>query len=129
VVDDSIFYLVESEELNSFPWGIEVFSMTLSSLKCAFNQRMKNIFMEKKFLEYRLNGFLVAFQIWIYETVPTIAQKNYCTRHIPQRPRMLSWSCNQHVTSVGLRKSIFDLIKVSFVPFYYLFYAFSFSCY
>ncbi|CAA2974931.1 Hypothetical predicted protein [Olea europaea subsp. europaea] len=68
--------------------------------------------MEKKFLEYRLNGFLVSFQVWIYETIPAIARKNYCMKHESQRPRMLSWSSNQHVTSVGLRKTIFDLIKL-----------------
>ncbi|CAA2976135.1 Hypothetical predicted protein [Olea europaea subsp. europaea] len=73
---------------------------------------MKNIFMEKKFLECRLNGFLVSFQLWIYETIPAIARKNYCIKHESQRPRMLSWSSNQHVTSVGLRKTIFDLIKL-----------------
>ncbi|CAA2980126.1 Hypothetical predicted protein [Olea europaea subsp. europaea] len=33
-------------------------------------------------------------------------------KHESQRPRMLSWSSNQHVTSVGLRKTIFDLIKL-----------------
>ncbi|CAA2993762.1 Hypothetical predicted protein [Olea europaea subsp. europaea] len=73
---------------------------------------MKNIFIEKKFLEYRLNGFLVSFQVWIYETIPAIARKNYCMKHESQRPRMLSWSNNQHVTYVGLRKTIFDLIKL-----------------
>ncbi|CAA2996203.1 Hypothetical predicted protein [Olea europaea subsp. europaea] len=73
---------------------------------------MKNIFMEKKFLEYRLNGFLVLFQVWIYETIPAIARKNYCMKHESQRPQMLSWSSNQHVTSVGLRTTIFDLIKL-----------------
>ncbi|CAA3007981.1 Hypothetical predicted protein [Olea europaea subsp. europaea] len=73
---------------------------------------MKNIFMEKKFLEYRLNGFLVSFQVWIYENIPAIARKNCCIKHESQRSRMLSWSSNQHVTSVGLRKTIFDLIKL-----------------
>ncbi|CAA2986570.1 Hypothetical predicted protein [Olea europaea subsp. europaea] len=73
---------------------------------------MKNIFMEKKFLEYRLNGFLVSFQVWIYETIPAIARKNYYMKHESQRPRMLSWSSNQHVISVGLRKTIFDLTKL-----------------
>ncbi|CAA3009057.1 Hypothetical predicted protein [Olea europaea subsp. europaea] len=68
--------------------------------------------MEKNFLEYRLNGFLVSFQVWIYETISAIARKNYCMKHESQRPRMLSWSSNQHVTSVRLRKTIFDLIKL-----------------
>ncbi|CAA2976310.1 Hypothetical predicted protein [Olea europaea subsp. europaea] len=72
---------------------------------------MKNIFMEKKFLEYGLNDFLVSFQVWIYETIPAIARKNYCIKHESQRPRMLSWSSNQYVTSVGLRNTIFYLIK------------------
>ncbi|CAA2963740.1 Hypothetical predicted protein [Olea europaea subsp. europaea] len=73
---------------------------------------MKDIFMEKKFLEYRLNDFLVSFQVWIYETIPAIAQKNYCIKHESQRPWMLSWSSNQHVTSMGLRRTIFYLIKL-----------------
>ncbi|CAA2935360.1 Hypothetical predicted protein [Olea europaea subsp. europaea] len=63
---------------------------------------MKNIFMEKKFLECRLNGFLVSFQVWIYETIPAIARKNYCMKHESQRPRMLSRSSNQHVTSLDV---------------------------
>ncbi|CAA2985237.1 Hypothetical predicted protein [Olea europaea subsp. europaea] len=36
---------------------------------------MKNIFMEKKFLEYRLNGFLVSFQLEVNEIVPPEAEK------------------------------------------------------
>lgn len=124
-VDDSFFCLVESEDMNNFPWGKEIFSVTLSSLKNAFNKRMKNIFTGKKFLEYRLSGFLLAFQVWIYETIPAISQKRFCIKHKPQFPRMLSWSCKEHVTSVTLRKSIFYLLKVSFLHFYYLFYIFT----
>ncbi|CAA2961370.1 Hypothetical predicted protein [Olea europaea subsp. europaea] len=67
---------------------------------------MKNIFMEKKFLEYRLNDFLVSFQLWICETIPAIARKNYCIKHESQRPQMLSWSSNQHVTSLEVNQIV-----------------------
>lgn len=114
-VEDSIFGLVESDDMNSFPWGKELYSNTLSSLKNAFNQRMKNIFTEKNFLEYRLSGFILPFQVWIYETIPLLAKKKCCLKYKSQRPRMLSWSSKEHLTSVGLRKRIFDLLQVSFI--------------
>ncbi|KAL2492296.1 DUF1985 domain-containing protein [Abeliophyllum distichum] len=111
-VDDSIFRLVESGEMESFPWEKELYSLTLMSLKGAFSKRIMKLDTSKKNLEYRLNGFLLAFQVWIYETIPAIAAKKLCVKYKQSLPRILSWSSNVHLTSLQLNKRIFDLIKL-----------------
>ncbi|KAL2493031.1 Ulp1 protease family [Abeliophyllum distichum] len=111
-VDDSIFGLVESGEMESFSWGKELYSLTLMSLKGAFSKRIMKLDTSKKKLEYRLNGFLLAFQVWIYETIPAIAAKKLCVKYKQSLPRILSWSSNVHLTSLQLNKRIFDLIKL-----------------
>ncbi|KAL2512968.1 DUF1985 domain-containing protein [Abeliophyllum distichum] len=110
-VDDSIFGLDESGEMESFPWGKELYNLILMSLKGAFSKRIMKLDTSKKKLEYRLNGFLLAFQVWIYETIPTIAAKKLCVKYKQSLPRILSWSSNVHLTSLQLNKRIFDLIK------------------
>ncbi|KAL2542778.1 Ulp1 protease family [Abeliophyllum distichum] len=97
--------------MESFLWGKELYSLTLMSLKGAFSKRIMKLEPSKKNLEYRLNGFLLAFQVWIYETIPAIAAKKLCVKYKQSLPRILSWSFNVHLTSLQLNKRIFDLIK------------------
>ncbi|CAA2985555.1 Hypothetical predicted protein [Olea europaea subsp. europaea] len=62
VVDHFLFVLVEDFiEMNSFPWGKLLFQITLGALRDGFSRRTP---------QYRLQGMLVAFQAWIYETFP-----------------------------------------------------------
>lgn len=64
VVEHYLFALVEDfDAMGMFPWGKDLFEMSMKSLKEGLGRRNPH---------YRLKGFLVAFQVWIYESIPSL---------------------------------------------------------
>ena len=52
--------LIDGEDFDNFPWGKEVFTCTLDSLKYVVRITSKDNY-------YRLVGFPYEFQLWFYE--------------------------------------------------------------
>lgn len=77
--------MIDSGDFDKFPWGKEVFTCTLESLKSAVRTTSKDNY-------YRLVGFPYAFQIWFYECCPYLNGR-FCDMKAPGCiPRMLIWS-------------------------------------
>lgn len=113
LVDDSLMALVDSDEMETFAWGEELYRITLSSLKSALRNKSLTVKGGKKASEaYRLNGFPLAFQLWIYETIPSLEGK-FCTKVNALHPRILNWRFKGRVTSSKLNEDVFDLVRVS----------------
>ncbi|KAL2461940.1 DUF1985 domain-containing protein [Abeliophyllum distichum] len=75
-VEDLLMVLVDSDEMNAYAWGKELFKLTLSSLKSSL--RNKSLIVEgdgRPYIAYRINGFVIAFQVWIYEILPILEGK------------------------------------------------------
>ncbi|KAL2499882.1 Uncharacterized protein Adt_25432 [Abeliophyllum distichum] len=84
--------LVESEEMNTYAWGKELFGFTISSLRPGLKNKSQIIEGDDKpYIAYTLSGFLIAFQIWIYETIPILEGK-ICTKVGDNCPRILNWT-------------------------------------
>ncbi|KAL2532712.1 DUF1985 domain-containing protein [Abeliophyllum distichum] len=109
-VEDSLMVLVDSDDMNTFAWGKDLFKFTLASLRSGL--RNKYLIVEgdgKPYIAYKLNGFLIAFQIWIYETLPVLDGK-ICTKISHRCPRILNWTSNvqgNFLSRLNLGKDIF----------------------
>ncbi|KAL2505839.1 Uncharacterized protein Adt_21460 [Abeliophyllum distichum] len=110
LVEESLMVLIDSPEFNSYAWGKELFKITLSSLKVGL--RNKYLIIEgdgKPYLAYRICGFVLAFQVWIYETIPILDGK-FCSRISSRSPRMLNWTSRVNGTfnyNLNVEKDIF----------------------
>ncbi|XP_075101635.1 uncharacterized protein LOC142177073 [Nicotiana tabacum] len=63
VISWSYIDLVESDDSNNYSWGIDVYNATIDSYS--------NKFQDKPSF-YRLGGFPLALQIWLYECCPSL---------------------------------------------------------
>ncbi|XP_074324817.1 uncharacterized protein LOC141661716 [Apium graveolens] len=76
--------ILDSDKFDYFPWGKDIFKMTLESLKYGASTTLKDYY-------YRLNGFPYAFQLWFYECCPYLNGKYYDNKDV-QIPHLLNWS-------------------------------------
>ncbi|KAL2454055.1 DUF1985 domain-containing protein [Abeliophyllum distichum] len=104
VVKSGILYLI-TPYLFTAPYKKQI-----ALTKSTYDEGIKkDIFM------YRLYGFSLAFQIWIYEVVPSIDGK-ICSRLHQTWPRLLNWTNTS--MRVMVEKINFDLPDASFVHSY-----------
>ena len=78
------FDMLDGDKFDEFPWGKEVFRMTVESLKNSGKTTSKDNY-------YRLTGFPYVFQVWFYESCPYLNGK-YCEHNGSSIPRMLNWT-------------------------------------
>ncbi|KAL2498171.1 Ulp1 protease family [Abeliophyllum distichum] len=103
-VPENLMSIIDSFDLDKFPWGQELFTMTFSHVKVALSkgptleEKLKGLAM------YRLYGFPMAFQIWIYESIPSLVGV-VCKRVCQSQSRILNWNTDIHVKS-SLRENI-----------------------
>ncbi|OIT00733.1 hypothetical protein A4A49_59973 [Nicotiana attenuata] len=102
VISRSYIDLVECGDFNNYPWGIDVYNATIDS--CS------NKFQDKPSF-YRLSGFPLALQIWLYECFPSL--DGHFADHIGNElPRILNWLKN--ITPTDDEKQLFDVRGLSF---------------
>ncbi|XP_075088186.1 uncharacterized protein LOC107811618 [Nicotiana tabacum] len=82
-ISRSYIDLVESGDFNNYPWGIDVYKATIDS--CS------NKFQDKPSF-YRLGGFPLALQTWLYECCPSL--DGHFVDHLGNNklPRILKWA-------------------------------------
>ncbi|WOH09202.1 hypothetical protein DCAR_0728657 [Daucus carota subsp. sativus] len=107
--------LLDGNQFDEFPWGKEVFRMTVDSLKSCAKTSSKDNY-------YRLTGFPYAFQVWFYECCPYLNGK-YCDQNESSIPRILNWTTDysgrfeEFYTTLSLdSKEICDLNLVALFP-------------
>ncbi|KAL6514180.1 hypothetical protein OROHE_019167 [Orobanche hederae] len=88
-VDMDLLTYAAIGDLNVFPWGKICFDQTVRSLSIAVKgsvRRLKsdfieyNIFKERYTKLYKLCGFPYCFQVFLYETIPTLKDRGFCVR-------------------------------------------------
>ncbi|OIT31515.1 hypothetical protein A4A49_10615 [Nicotiana attenuata] len=101
-ISRSYIDLVESGDFNNYPWGIDVYKATIDS--CS------NKFQDKPSF-YRLGGFPLALQTWLYECCPSL--DGHFAYHLGNKlPRILNWLKN--ITPTDDEKKQFDVRGLSF---------------
>ncbi|KAL2467380.1 Ubiquitin-like protease domain-containing protein [Abeliophyllum distichum] len=101
-VSDSTMRLVDLDESDSFPWGKELFNTTFTYLKSALNTKAD----DEGIITYRLCGFPIAFQVWIYETLPL--DGILCEKIRDSWPRIINWTTDKRIMSSQLEDNMFD---------------------
>ncbi|KAL2512344.1 DUF1985 domain-containing protein [Abeliophyllum distichum] len=116
-VEDFLMVLADSDEMNSYVWEKELFKITISSLKSGL--RNKSMIAEgdgKPYMAYRISGFVTAFQVWIYETLPMLDGK-ICTQIGSRCPHIANLTSNiqgRFNCKLNLGKDIFSRPDVTF---------------
>ncbi|KAL6536605.1 hypothetical protein OROMI_026186 [Orobanche minor] len=99
-VDMDLLTYAAIGDLNVFPWGEICFDQTVRSLSIAVKgsaRRLKsgfieyNIFKERYTKLYKLCGFPYCFQVFLYETIPTLKDRGFCVRKDVSKFRILWW--------------------------------------
>ncbi|KAL6532253.1 hypothetical protein OROGR_014223 [Orobanche gracilis] len=99
-VDMDLLTYAAIGDLNVFPWGKVCFDQIVRSLSIAVKgsaRRLKsgfvvyNIFKERYTKLYKLSGFSYCFQVFLYETIPTLKDRGYCVRKGVSKSRILAW--------------------------------------
>ncbi|WMV31146.1 hypothetical protein MTR67_024531 [Solanum verrucosum] len=75
------FYLVESGQFNSYPWGLDVYKKLSDSVRHELKSTHKY---------YRLGGLPLALQIWIFECCSKV-DEDIAIRVANSNPRILNW--------------------------------------
>ncbi|KAK4737693.1 hypothetical protein R3W88_001390 [Solanum pinnatisectum] len=75
------FYLVESGQFNSYPWGLDVYKKLSDSVRHELKSTHKY---------YRLGGLPLALQIWIFECCSKV-DDDIAIRVANSIPRILNW--------------------------------------
>ncbi|XP_062103306.1 uncharacterized protein LOC133814352 [Humulus lupulus] len=89
VIPQADFDILDSGEFGQFPWGKEVFKVTIESLKNNVGKKTKDNF-------YRLYGFPYAFQVWFYECCPCL-NGNFCHLNAGSIPRIINWTNSENI--------------------------------
>ncbi|KAG5596433.1 hypothetical protein H5410_037665 [Solanum commersonii] len=80
-ISNTIFYLVESGQFNSYPWGLDVYKKLSDPVKHELKSTHKY---------YRLGGLPLALQIWIFECCSKV-DEDIAIRVADSIPRTLNW--------------------------------------
>ncbi|KAH0702098.1 hypothetical protein KY285_016376 [Solanum tuberosum] len=75
------FYLVESGQFNSYPWGLDVYKKLSDSVRHELKSTHKY---------YRLGGLPLDLQIWIFECCSKV-DEDIAIRVVDSIPRILNW--------------------------------------
>jgi len=84
-IDHFRFYLVESGQFESYPWGIKSFNQVMESVRHRLNPRVHS---------YLIRGCSLALQVWLYECCSTVSTE-LATRCSDSIPRILRWSATK----------------------------------
>ncbi|XP_050222623.2 uncharacterized protein LOC126672710 [Mercurialis annua] len=94
--------IIDSRDYNSYPWGKEVFAVTLRSFKS------KHICQKQEYGYYRVVGFPIVLQYLFYECFPT-SDGVISTKLGSYIPRCLNWSVGKSVNLSVLDTEFFSL--------------------
>ncbi|KAL6505635.1 hypothetical protein OROHE_023014 [Orobanche hederae] len=99
-VERAILNFAACGDFNVFPWGKVRFEQTLKSLSVAVKgspRCLKNGSVEYNFFKnnytklYKLCGFPYCFQVFLYETIPTLMDRGICVLKENSNLRISSW--------------------------------------
>lgn len=99
-----MFALVDDfNVMKKFPNGKDLFEMFIKSLKEGLSHESPH---------YRLKGFSVTFQVWIYESIPSL--NGPVTNGMGNRyPCIINWMFDKQSSAAKLDEDIFSYSDVS----------------
>ncbi|XP_062076626.1 uncharacterized protein LOC133808562 [Humulus lupulus] len=113
-IEKTDLYLCDSGGFNHFPWGKDIFNVTLSSLRDALRENEVVITRQGSYPTYKLNGLPFVFQVFIYESIPSL-EGTYCEKVSCGLPRIINWSSVAIPSHKELERNVFSLHKTKIV--------------
>ncbi|XP_075088503.1 uncharacterized protein LOC142170481 [Nicotiana tabacum] len=84
-IDKFMFFLIESGNFESYPWGIKSFKQVIESVRHRLNPNVHS---------YLIRGCSLALQVWLYECCSSVST-DLVTRCSESIPRILRWSATK----------------------------------
>ncbi|XP_019238869.1 PREDICTED: uncharacterized protein LOC109218928 [Nicotiana attenuata] len=84
-IDKFMFFLIESGNFESYPWGIKSFKQVIESVRHRLNPHVHS---------YLIRGCSLALQVWLYECCSSVSTE-LATRCSESIPRILRWSATK----------------------------------
>ncbi|XP_075096414.1 uncharacterized protein LOC142174507 [Nicotiana tabacum] len=84
-IDKFMFFLIESGNFESYPWGIKSFKQVIESVRHRLNPHVHS---------YLIRGYSLALQVWLYECCSSVSTE-LSTRCSESIPRILRWSATK----------------------------------
>uniref|UniRef100_A0A803PDP8 DUF1985 domain-containing protein n=1 Tax=Cannabis sativa TaxID=3483 RepID=A0A803PDP8_CANSA len=114
-----------SNDFETFPWGKEIYNDTLKHLQVAMKGKPKKKYFDggiteikitsnpsqKNSKQFKVGGFVLAFQIWLYETIPTLKDAGYYQFYPKQPYKISSWSSARNAKYIDYQKKVFTSSK------------------
>ncbi|XP_055961001.1 uncharacterized protein LOC130015254 [Mercurialis annua] len=116
------FDVVDSADLNDYPWGIDVFKYTFDSLSKRAVLSPGSLIIEDNIYQYRLQGFPYALVCWFYECCPTVENTFAQLVNKAAIPRILRWQAFIPAKYIDVDRDLFveiasdEMIFRSIVP-------------
>ncbi|VFQ88623.1 unnamed protein product [Cuscuta campestris] len=99
--------------LNAYPWGDEIWDLLVEDMaKCSLTLRTS------KKDRFTFPGFLMALQIWAFETFPGLEKREVCEMIESRRgkwPRALRWAAPTLTNHIVLEEVIFSNAKFEWI--------------
>ncbi|XP_062075591.1 uncharacterized protein LOC133779673 [Humulus lupulus] len=113
-IEKTDLYLCDSGGFNHFPWGNDIFNVTLSSLRDALRENEVVITRQGAYPTYKLNGLPFVFQVFIYKSIPSL-EGTYYEKVSCGLPRIINWSSVAIPSHKELERNVFSLHKTKIV--------------
>ncbi|KAG5617111.1 hypothetical protein H5410_016935 [Solanum commersonii] len=100
-INNRDFYLVESRQFNSYPWGLDVYKKLFDSVRHELKSTHKY---------YRLGGLPLALQIWIFECCSKV-DEDIAIRVADSIPRILNWKTIAKVHGKNILRNVSSCLQ------------------
>ncbi|XP_050236694.2 uncharacterized protein LOC126686604 [Mercurialis annua] len=116
------FDVVDSADLNDYPWGIDVFKYTFDSLSKRAVLSPGSLIIEDNIYQYRLQGLPYALVCWFYECCPAVENTFAQLVNKDAIPRILRWQAFVPAKYIDVDRDLFveiasdEMIFRSIVP-------------
>jgi hypothetical protein len=100
LVDTTFLNFLSYGELDTYPWGKAAFELTMKSLSQALKGHFKecdggrvvyNLYKDRYCRSYKLNGLPYVFQVFMFETIPTLKEEGFCFEDKRSPVKLFNW--------------------------------------
>ncbi|XP_055962313.1 uncharacterized protein LOC130014642 [Mercurialis annua] len=102
------FDVVDSDDLNDYPWGVDVFKYTFDSLSTKAVFGSGSLRESKHIYKYCLQGCPLVFLCWFYECCPKVQNSFVQLVNEAAIPRILKWQAFFFPFYIPVDRDLFD---------------------
>ena len=101
------FDVVDSADLNDYPWGIDVFKYMFDSLSKRAVLSPRSLIIEDNIYQYQLQGLPYALVCWFYECCPAVENTFAQLVNKDAIPRIMRWQAFVPAKYIAVDRELF----------------------